>query len=99
VDVYFSETGTLKMPGSNVDTRHASLGLSKSASYRAKYVSSVEVGDRGQITVTLRSLDELPENTARGKKVIYSPRNQLGNLEWVVTKGTDSVADKYLPRR
>ncbi len=91
VDVYFSETGTLApLPGD-----HASLGLAQGASYTAKYVSSVEVQDGGQIEVTLKSIADL--GTASGTGFIYSPINQGGNLEWTVL--VDGIPPKYLPKR
>jgi type IV pilus assembly protein PilA len=97
VDVYYSETGTLSLPaqGGAVNDRHVSLGLSLPTSYTAKYVNKVEVADDGVITVTLQDLNELGQASA--KTVIYTPRNNEGNLEWVVSGGT--VPAKYEPRR
>jgi hypothetical protein len=71
------------------------LGLSLPTSYTAKYVNKVEVADDGVITVTLQDLNELGQASA--KTVIYTPRNNEGNLEWVVSGGT--VPAKYEPRR
>ncbi len=91
VDVWFSETGSLgSVPGT-----HASLGLAQSASYNAKYVSSITVASGGQITVQLTTIAEL--GTAAGANFIYSPIDQGGNLEWNVLVGT--LPPKYLPKR
>ena len=96
VDVYFSETGSLTLPQSGtLNDRHVSLGLSLPTSYSAKYVSKVEVGDDGTITVTLQALNELGQ--ASGDTVIYTPRRNEGNLEWVVSGG--NIPPKYEPRR
>jgi len=93
VDVAFSETGTL----AGVPVTHASLGLSESGSYQAKYVSEVLVIAGPQIQVTLRGLNEL--GTASGTQFNYVPTNQGGNLEWTVTPGTAAIPTKSLPRR
>ena len=102
VDVWFSETGTLTMPGASPATRHASLGISQAASYDAKYVDSVQVEDHGSITVTLKdNLPDLPDDVD-GETVMYSPRRNVAgaaNLEWAVSLGGSDVPDKYLPRR
>ena len=100
IDVYFSETGTL--PATTVT--HVSLGLSQPRSYNAKYVSFVAVGANspgsaaaGSITVQLQDLPELGQ--ARNDIVMYSPRRNEGNLEWVVSAGGSTVPEKYEPRR
>jgi len=98
VDVRYSETGTLDMPGTTADTRHVSLGLALAASYNAKYVSQVQISDdSGTVTVTMKTLDDFPASVD-GDTVIYSPRRKAGNLEWVVSAGS-SVIEKYRPKR
>jgi type IV pilus assembly protein PilA len=91
VDVHFSETGTLV--GSAI-SNHTSLGLSPATSYNAKYVLSVDVGDRGVITATLRTLTEL--GGASGQTVVYTPISSGGNLRW--SNSTSGVPAKYRPR-
>lgn len=105
VDVWYSETGTLTLPDAGgavgSDARHASLGLSQSDSYEAKYVASVAVDTDGEIVVTMQTLADFPDSIDGGT-VVYSPRRNAagaGNLEWVVSVGGSSVPDKYLPRR
>lgn len=98
VDVWYSETGTLDMPGTDGDTRHISLGLSDPDSYNAKYVSQVEVSDdSGSITVTLKTLNDFPDSVD-GETVIYTPVSKGGNLEWVISDRS-GVPAKYRPRR
>ena len=91
VDVIFSENGTL---AGTAISNHTSLGLNPAGSYNAKYVTSVDVGARGVITVTLKTLTEL--GTASGDTVIYTPTNRGGNLQW--TNSTGTVPAKYRPR-
>ena len=100
VDIWFSESGGLTMPGTDDATRHASLGISQAESYDAKYVESVLVQDDGDLLITLKdNLPDLPTEV-EGDTVMYSPRNNAGgNLEWVVSFDGSSVPDKYLPRR
>ena len=96
VDIYFSENGTLALP--TADT-HASLGISQAGSYNAKYVSSITVSGAANpptITVVLKTLNDLGD--ASGQSFQYIPRNQIGNLEWVVSP-TSGFPPKYLPRR
>ena len=98
VDVYYSETGTLDLPGTTIDARHISLGLSDPDSYDAKYVDKVEVtSNAGAVTVTMKTLDDLP-NTVDAKTVVYTPTSKGGNLEWTVSSSS-TVIPKYLPRR
>jgi len=93
IDIAFSESGTF----SGLPTTHASLGLSLATSYRGKYVSQVQIGGSGLVTVDLRTLNEL--GTASGQDVVYEPVNHGGNLEWTVSAGLSGVPDKYLPKR
>ena len=96
VDVYYSETGTLNIPFTNV---HASLGLSQPNSYNAKYVSSITVvagGGAPTVDVQLKTLAEL--GTASGQQFQYIPRSKVGNLEWAVS-AVSGMPAKYLPRR
>jgi len=91
VDIYYSENGSITGSALN----QTSLGLSNSASYNAKYVSSVAVGNgTGIVTAQLRTMSEL--GTASGTTVVYTPNVRGGNLEWTVG-GT--VPGKYQPRR
>lgn len=91
VDVYFSENGTLA--GTSIGN-HTSLGLSAPASYQAKYVAGVDVGTRGVVTATLKTLTEL--GGASGDTVVYTPVNMGGNLRWQTS--SSSVPEKYRPR-
>ncbi len=92
VDVAFSEIGSLSLiPQSN----HTSLGLAAAASYSAKYVSAVTVGDRGVITVELKDVSALGD--AKGQSVIYTPTSTGAALEWKPSKGGILPA-KYLPK-
>ena len=94
VDVYFSENGTLV--GSAI-SNHTSLGLSAAGSYAAKYVASVDVGNRGVVTATLRLLTELgAAGTTGNNTVVYTPVNNGGTLRWHVSSST--VPQKYEPR-
>lgn len=100
VDVYYSENGTLP----RADVPHVSLGLSEPGSYNAKYVSYVAMGTNGsgaggvgEITVQLQDLPELGQ--AANDIVMYSPRRNAGNLEWVVSANGSTVPEKYEPRR
>ncbi len=94
VDVYYSENGTL--PATTVT--NTSLGLSRPASYVAKYVASVNVGStvKGDILITLNALPEL--GLANGKALHYVPISKGGNLQWTVATTGTTVPDKYKPR-
>ena len=96
VDIWYSETGNLTLPGASDNARHVSLGLSLPASYDAKYVNSVTVGSTGSIAVALETLNELGQ--CSGDTITYSPRRNAGNLEWVVSD-TGNCPPKYRPRR
>ncbi len=92
VDVAFSEIGSLSLiPQSN----HTSLGLALAASYSAKYVSAVTVGNNGVITVDLKNVNTLGD--AKGQSVIYTPTSSGAALEWVPSAG-GTLPLKYLPK-
>jgi type IV pilus assembly protein PilA len=92
IDVAYSEGFGL----GSIPTTPASLNLSQSTSYVSKYVASVAYVAAGDITVTLQAVKEL--GSASGLVVMYSPRNQVGNLQWVVSAGGSTVPVKYLPK-
>jgi type IV pilus assembly protein PilA len=92
IDVAYSEGFAL----GSIPTTPASLNLSQSTSYVSKYVASVAYVATGDITVTLQAVKEL--GTASGLLVMYSPRNQVGNLQWVVSAAGSTVPVKYLPK-
>jgi len=95
VDIYYSENGDVDALTGTVADNHITLGISVNASYKAKYVSLVSVGDNGVITITLKSDATLGLGEADGDTVTYSPSEGGGNLTWSVD-GT--VPSKYLPR-
>jgi len=89
MDVAYSEGYKL----GSIPTTPASLNISASASYNSKYVTKVSYAASGLITVTLHTLKEL--GNASAKSVVYSPTSNAGNLRWSV-KGT--VPTKYRPK-
>jgi type IV pilus assembly protein PilA len=92
VDVAFSEIGSLTLiPQSN----HTSLGLALAASYSAKYVSAVTVGNFGILVVALKNVNTLGD--AGGGSVTYTPVSQGAALQWTPT-ATDGLPLKYLPK-
>ena len=92
VDVAYSEYGSL----SNIPTTHASLGLSDAGDYEGKYVSSVTIGDRGQVTVALKTSNDLGDAT--GDAVLYVPVDNDAALDWSVSASGSSVPNKYRPK-
>lgn len=92
VDVAYSEYGSL----SNIPTTHASLGLSDAGDYEGKYVSSVTIGDRGQVTVALKTSNDLGDAT--GDAVLYVPVDNGAALDWSVSASGSSVPNKYRPK-
>ena len=98
VDVYYSETGSLALPGASDDARHVSLGLSLPTSYGAKYVSTVTVEDDGEVAVLMQTTTPNELAACNGETLTYSPRVRAGNLEWVVSD-TGNCPAKYRPRR
>ena len=95
VDIYFSEGGDVTPLTATVADNHATLGISNAQSYKAKYVSSVSVGDDGAITVQMKNDATLGLGGANNGTVIYTPTSRGGNLQWGVT-GT--VPTKYRPK-
>ena len=97
VDVYYSETGSLDLPGTTVDARHVSLGISLAGSYGAKYVSTVSVQDDGEIDVLMQTTNPNELGACNGTTITYSPRARAGNLQWVVSAAGNCPL-KYRPR-
>jgi len=92
VDVAFSEIGSLSLiPQSN----HTSLGLALAASYSAKYVSAVTVGNNGVIVVDLKNVNTLGD--AGGTQVVYTPVSNGAALEWTPSAAA-GLPIKYLPK-
>jgi type IV pilus assembly protein PilA len=98
VDVYYSETGSLTLPGgTDADARHVSLGISLAASYGAKYVSTVTVASTGEVAVLLQTTNPNELAGCNSQTITYSPRRRAGNLQWVVS-AAGSCPLKYRPR-
>ena len=94
VDIYFSEYGTLN--GAKGPT---TLGIGDPSDYKAKYVSIVEVGDSGVITVTLKTASGLglgEAGTSGTNTVVYTPTSKGSTLEWDLDDST--VPSKYRPK-
>ena len=100
VDVRFSETGSLSMPGATADARHVSLGIALAASWESKYVDSVTVDGTGNIAMVLKTTSPNELGACNGATITYSPRRAVedsGNIQWVVSNaGTCPL--KYRPR-
>ncbi len=100
VDVRFSETGSLTMPGADDNARHVSLGIALPASWESKYVDSVTVGNTGHIAMLLKTTSPNELGGCNGQTITYSPRRAVadsGNLQWVVSN-TGGCPLKYRPR-
>jgi len=96
VDIYYSETGDITTLTATTADNHATLGISNAGSYKAKYVSLVEVRDDGVVRVTLKptaNVDGL--GTAAGKYIEYTPAENGGALQWTVS---GDMPAKYRPK-
>jgi len=91
IDVTFAEGVTL----GDMYVTHASLGLAAPGSYKSKYVSAVSVRAGGNVAVILSPESSL--GPAANTVLLFSPRNQGGNLQWVVSAGS-TVPTKYRPK-
>src|SRR5207253_861712 len=90
VDVAYAETGTLT---GTMYSRHGSMNLSSSVSFKSRYVSYVSLVGGGVINVKLTGSTLL--GTAISKTLIFSPINKGANLQWSIT---GSVPTKYRPK-
>ena len=88
------------MPGATADARHVSLGIALPASWDAKYVDDLTVGNTGSISIDLKTTNPNELGDCNGDTIMYSPRrNQGGNLQWVVSDGgSTNCPPKYRPR-
>mgnify|MGYP003386298658 CR=1 FL=1 len=94
VDISYSENGALP---TGTASGNSTLGISNAGSYKAKYVSSVTIGDAGVITVDLKDIDEL--GTAGGTSYDMTPTANGGTLQWAITGTSGSpLPVKYLPK-
>ncbi|PCI69502.1 MAG: Type 4 fimbrial pilin signal peptide protein [Piscirickettsiaceae bacterium] len=95
VDIYYSENGNVS-DLATPSTNHATLGISNAGSYKAKYVSLVEVIANGVVRVTMMpAVNIVGLGTAAGTTVLYTPSPRGGALEWSVS-GT--IPNKYRPK-
>lgn len=78
------------------------IGLPETAlSYNGNYVQRVALSltgaTGGYITVTLRNTAQLGMGTATNTTVVFAPRRQPGNLQWVVSAAS-TAPQKYRPK-
>ena len=85
---------TYDSEGSYQTADNASYGLPAPGSINGNYVSSVEVGASGVITITYN--DELGgQPTANSKTIIMTPTARQGSMQWDCTGGDQEA--KYRP--
>ena len=89
VGLYVSESGTLPTSLSDLD-----YVTSVTSAYAGDYVTTLDVGTGGVITVTLKTTDDLP-STVSGKTVVFTPTSNGTVVNWATT---GSVPDKYKPQ-
>ncbi|MEE8387025.1 MAG: prepilin-type N-terminal cleavage/methylation domain-containing protein [Acidiferrobacterales bacterium] len=80
VELAYSEGMALADIDSNTDA-----SVEPATSYKAKYVSSVSIIGDGEFEVLLIDDSALGLNTAKGKKITYTPESMGGNLKWTLS--------------
>ena len=91
VTEYFQDRGT--MPGDNTVA-----GLALPAEIAGKYVTSVDVGANGVITVTYGGIAAEAHAVITGKTLEMTPSTaQAGSVTWDCASAGAAIANKHLP--
>ncbi len=76
-------------PGDNT-----TAGISAAAQIKGKYVSSVQVGTNGVVTVTYGAG---AHSLINGDSIQLAPTTNAGSVEWACTSASNAIANKHLP--
>ena len=101
VEVYYSETGSVTLPGTAGTTRHTALGIAQNVSWDSKYVNQLTVQDTAanvaHIAIALKTTTPNELGECNGDTIdYYAHRNQGANLQWTVSSA--GCPAKYWPR-